>query len=110
MYLLTAIGLIPRGSSTVYISTQTVHRSTQLTTNWEECRPCPVFASYTLAFVLEMRKKHRKTSVRIEKNLSHGRKKPQSGLGKTSVRADCVYSQYCHMSSCNTPDSMAKKT
>jgi uncharacterized integral membrane protein len=32
MYLLTAIGLTPGGSSTVHIYTQTVHRTTQLTT------------------------------------------------------------------------------
>jgi len=25
--------------------------------NWEECGPCPVFASYTLAFALQLRKK-----------------------------------------------------
>jgi hypothetical protein len=31
IYLLTAIGLTPGGSSTVHISTQTVHRTTQLT-------------------------------------------------------------------------------
>jgi len=31
-YLLTAIGLIPGGSSTVHIYTQTVHKTTQLTT------------------------------------------------------------------------------
>ena len=31
-YLLTAIGLTPGGSSTVHIYTQTVHRTTQLTT------------------------------------------------------------------------------
>jgi len=30
IYLLTAIGLTPGGSSTVYIYTQTVHRTTQL--------------------------------------------------------------------------------
>jgi len=29
------------------------------------CGPCPVFASYTLAFALKMRKKHGKTSVRV---------------------------------------------
>jgi hypothetical protein len=29
------------------------------------CGPCPVFASYTLAFALQLRKKHGKTSVRI---------------------------------------------
>jgi uncharacterized integral membrane protein len=63
MYLLTAIGLPPGGSSTVHIYTQTVHRTTQLI--WEECGPCPVLASYTLAFALELRKKHGKTSVRV---------------------------------------------
>ena len=70
IYLLTAIGLTPGGSSTVHIYTQTVHRKTQLTqtihrttqlTNWEECGPCPVFASYTVAFALQLRKKHGKT-------------------------------------------------
>jgi hypothetical protein len=80
IYLLTAIGLTLGGSSTVHIYTLTVHRTTQLTTsvgrlsgirthssqtNWEECGPCPVFASYTLAFGLQLRKKHGKTSVRV---------------------------------------------
>jgi hypothetical protein len=32
---------------------------------WEECGPCPVFASYALAFALQLRKKHGKTSVRV---------------------------------------------
>ena len=32
IYLLTAIGLTLAGSSTVHIYTQTIHRSTQLTT------------------------------------------------------------------------------
>jgi hypothetical protein len=101
IYLLTAIGLTPGGSSTVHIYTQIIHSTTQLTTfvgrlsgirtqnsqtNWEECGPCPVFASYTLAFALQMRKNHRKTSVRAEtsvrvENLSQGR--------KTSVRVKC---------------------
>jgi len=35
IYLLTAIGLTPGGSSTVHIYTQTIHRTTQLTT-WLE--------------------------------------------------------------------------
>ena len=59
IYLLTAIGLTPRGSSTVHIYTQTIHRTTQLN-NWEECGPCPVFASYTLEFTLQPKKKHGK--------------------------------------------------
>jgi hypothetical protein len=62
--LITAIELTPVGSSTVHIYTQTVHRATQIT-NWEECGPCPVFASYTLVFALQMRKNQGKISVRI---------------------------------------------
>jgi len=73
MYLLTAVGLTNGDSSTVHIYTQTINRTTQLTTlvgrlsgirtqsgqtNWEECGPCPIFASYTLAFVLQLRKKY----------------------------------------------------
>jgi len=34
----------------------------------EECGPCPVFASFTLAFALQLRKKHGKTSVRLRKS------------------------------------------
>ena len=60
----TAIGLPPGVSSTVHIYAQTIHRTTQFT-NQEECGPCPVFARYTLAFALQLRKKHGKTSVRV---------------------------------------------
>jgi len=35
--------------------------------NVEECGPCPVFASFTLAFALQLRKKHGKTPVRVRK-------------------------------------------
>ena len=59
--LLTAIGLTPGGSSTVHIYTQTIRR-TQLI--WEECVLCPVFVS-TLAFAIQLRKKHGKPSVRV---------------------------------------------
>jgi hypothetical protein len=70
---LTAIGLTPGDSSTVHIYTQTIHRTTQSKqtmhrtqfTNLEECGPCPVFARYTQAFALQLRKKHEKTSVRV---------------------------------------------
>jgi hypothetical protein len=80
VYLLTAIWLRTGGSSTVHIYTQTVDITTQLTTllgrvsgtrtqtgqnNWEECRPCPVFASYTVVFALQLRKKHGKISVSV---------------------------------------------
>jgi len=65
MYLLTAIGLTPGGSSTVHIYTQTIHRVTQLV--WEECGPCPVFASYTRAVALKLRKKQGNPSVKVDK-------------------------------------------
>ena len=67
VYLLTAIGQPHGGISTVHIYTQTVHRTTrnkQYTEqhkNFEECGPCPVFVGFTLAFALQLRKKHGKT-------------------------------------------------
>ena len=65
IYLSTAIGLTPGGSSTVHIYTQTIHRTTQITNNLEECAPCPIFASFTPAFALQLRKPHGVTSVRV---------------------------------------------
>jgi predicted secreted Zn-dependent protease len=47
----------------------------------EECGPCPVFASFTLAFALQLRKKNGKTSVR---------------LIKTSVGVQYTYYQNTH--------------
>jgi hypothetical protein len=48
---------------------QTIHSTTQNFENntkiLEECGPCPDLASYTLAFALQLRKKHGKPSVRI---------------------------------------------
>jgi hypothetical protein len=64
IYLLTAIGSSPGGSSTIYTYTQTIQR-TQITTNLEECGPCP--ATFALAFALHLKKKHGKTSVRVRK-------------------------------------------
>ena len=71
IHLLTAIGLSRGGSIAVNIYTQTIHRTTQITRNLEERGPCPVFASVTLAFALQLRKKHGKTSVRVRKTC-HG--------------------------------------
>ena len=70
IYLLTAIGLSP-GASTHLHTNNTQNntnnnRTTQIT-NVEECGPCPVFASFTLAFALQLRRKHGKTSVRVRK-------------------------------------------
>jgi hypothetical protein len=78
IHLLTAIGLIPGGSSIVHIYTQTIHRTTKNKQYIEhktqyieqhkylkQSGPCSVLASYTLAFALQLRKKHGKTSVRV---------------------------------------------
>jgi hypothetical protein len=62
----------------VHIYTQTIHRTTQITTNVEGCGPYHVFVSFTLAFALQQRKKHGKTSVRVRKTSVR--------LRKTSVR------------------------
>jgi hypothetical protein len=65
IYLLTAIGLTPGGST--HLQTNNTenntnnYRTTQIETNVEECGPCPVFASFTLAFALQLRKKHRRS-------------------------------------------------
>jgi hypothetical protein len=70
IYLLTAIMLSPGGSTHLHTNNTyntNNNRTTQIQTNVEECWPCPVFASFTLAFVLQLRKKHGKTSVRLRK-------------------------------------------
>jgi len=54
-----------------YTFTQAIHRMTQdkqyieQHNSLEECRPYPIFAGFTLAFALQLRKKHGKTSVRV---------------------------------------------
>jgi len=54
----------------------------------EECGPCPVFASFAVAFALQLRKKHGKTSVRVRKTSVR--------LRKTSVGVQCTYYQSTH--------------
>jgi hypothetical protein len=51
----------------------------------EEYRPCPIFASFTLAFALQLRKKHGKTSVRVRKT-SFRVRKTSGRLRKSSIR------------------------
>ena len=72
----------------VHIYTQTIYRKTQITTNVEECGPYPVFMSFTLAFALQLRKKHGKTSVMV--------RKPSVRVRKTSVRVQYTYYQNTH--------------
>jgi hypothetical protein len=71
IYLLTAIELSPGGSTHLHTnnteSNTNNNQTTQITGNVEKCGLCPVFASFTLAFALQLRKKHGKTSVRVRK-------------------------------------------
>jgi hypothetical protein len=55
--------LTPGGSSTSQIYTQRVH-IIQRKENWE-VRAVPRLCEYTLAFALQLRKKHEKTSFRV---------------------------------------------
>ena len=48
-------------TNNTYNDTKQIYRTQQL----EECGPCPVLASYTLAFALQPRKKHGQTSVMV---------------------------------------------
>jgi len=50
-------------NSTQNDTKQTIHET--IPKFLEECGPCPVYASFTLAFALQLRKKHGKTSVRV---------------------------------------------
>jgi hypothetical protein len=74
----------------------------------EECGPCPVFASFTLAFVLQLRRKHVQTSVRVrktchgKKNLSEGKKTLSQGKKnlsqvKKNLRVQYTYYQNTHI-------------
>jgi hypothetical protein len=61
LLLLTVIGLIPDGSGTVHNlhtnCTQNTENGTYITIkNFGKYGPCPVFARYTLAFALQLRK------------------------------------------------------
>ena len=90
IYLLTAIGLSPGGSTQLHTNNtqknKNNNRTTQITTNVEKCGSCPVFASFTLAFTLQLRKKHGETSFRVRKTSVR--------LRKTSVRVHKPQSEY----------------
>jgi hypothetical protein len=50
-----------------YIEQHEQQQNNTITTDVVDCGPCPVFASFTLEFALQLRKKHGKTSVRVRK-------------------------------------------
>jgi hypothetical protein len=80
IYLLTAAVLSPGGSTHIHTNNTenntNNNRTTQITTNVDECGPCPVFASFTPAFVLQLRTEHgkpcqgKKNLSRVKKNFS----------------------------------------
>jgi hypothetical protein len=78
IYLLTEIGLSLGGSTHLHTNSTwnntNNNRTTQIQTNVEECGPCPVFSSFTLAFALQLREKDGKTSVTVRKTLSQVKK------------------------------------
>jgi hypothetical protein len=49
----------------VHIYTQKKKYIEQHKNKLKQCGPCPVLVRYTLAFALQLRKKHGKTSVRV---------------------------------------------
>jgi hypothetical protein len=54
----------------------------------EEFGPCPIFASFTLAFALQMREKHGKNLSQGKKNLSPVKKKRvKKNLTQSSLAA-----------------------
>jgi hypothetical protein len=64
--VLTAIGLSPGGITHLHTNNTNNtnnNRTTQITTNVEECGPRPVSASFTLVFALQLKKNHGKTSA-----------------------------------------------
>jgi hypothetical protein len=71
IYLLTAIGLPPGGSSTVHINIQTIHRTTQNKQyieqykNYGRVRTVPRLCELYPGICLTTEKKHGKTSVRV---------------------------------------------
>jgi hypothetical protein len=81
--------LSPGGSTHLHTNnTQNNTNNNRTTNNVEECGPCPVFASFTLAFALQLRKEHGKTSVRV--------RKPSVRFLKTSVSVQYTYYQNTH--------------
>jgi hypothetical protein len=72
IYLLTAIGLLPGGSTHLHINnTQNNtnnNRTTQITKMWKSAGRAPSLRVFTLAFALQLRRKHGKTTVRVRES------------------------------------------
>jgi len=81
IYLLTAIGLTPGGSSTVHFYTQTIHRTTQLS-NWG-VRAVPRLCELYSGICLTTEEKARKT-------LSQGSRRVPAGTMETEYTEQSI--------------------
>jgi hypothetical protein len=90
IYLLTAIGFSPGGSTHLHTnntqSNTNNNRTTQITNNVEECGPCPVFASFYPGICLTTKEKARRNHSQSKRNFSQVNKNLSQRLIKTSVR------------------------
>jgi len=75
IYLLTAIGLSPGGISTVHIYTQTIHRTTQITTNNGRVQTMPCLCKFYPGICLTAEEKawknHSQSTVIKKTNAVH---------------------------------------
>jgi hypothetical protein len=89
IYLLTAIGLSPCGST--YLHTNNTpndtnkNRTNQITNNVEECGPCPVFGSFYPGICLTTEKKARKNHSQGKRNFSQVNRNLSQIMWKTFV-------------------------
>jgi hypothetical protein len=110
---LTAVGLTPGGSNTVHIYTPTVHRiqrrnihNNKKLTNLGSTGRAPSLTSYTLAFALQLRKKHGKTSVTVAVRLTvrffnTSVRTSRPGMTRFFLRLNrCLTSQVSHSGFC----------
>ena len=101
---LTANELTPGGSSKATFTQKqyTEYKERNIHSNhkmWSvKCGPCPVCASYTLAFALQLREKHGKTSVRVHKK--NYKLFQLRALWLIWVALRIVIQVFCHITSC----------
>jgi hypothetical protein len=84
-YLLTAVGLSPGGST--HLHTDSTQNNTKQII-WKSAGRAPSLRVFTLAFALQLREKHGKTTVRVRETSVR--------LLKTSVRVQYTYYQDSH--------------
>ena len=84
MIYLTAIGLTPGGSITVHIYTQTIHRTTQLTTQLGRVRAVPRLCELYPGISLT-------TEEKARENLSQGSRRVPGGTMRTEYTEQNIH-------------------